>query len=179
MKVYCACGAEKKVKGWEPPREELRCEDCLRLMSTFRPRTKGIDRKSKKASEPSRPAVEEVEILLAQAEWAREVRKLPCAVCGKRCGVTRGHHVLYQQWLESVAKTLGIDFDLLLRWDKRNRLPVGDRCHDRHHDAVERIPRAVLVKHCPEVFAMAAELGHGLERRLTDTYPDALAKAAA
>jgi hypothetical protein len=179
VKWYCRhCDVMKRTKGLEPPdREETRCPHCFAYMqpANFKP-SKGIARKPK--TKPSRPIAVEAAILIAKAEWVSEVRNLPCAVCGKRCGVTRGHHVLYQQWLESVAKTLGIDFELLLQWDKRNRLPVGDRCHKRHHDAIKRIPRSVLVKRCPAVFDMARELGNGLERRLDETYPDRAQAAA-
>lgn len=181
MKWECRCGETMKTKGLDaPPREETRCPSCLSFMqpANFK-RGKRIERKPKVVQ--PREAIEVVEIRLAKDEWWREVRDLPCAVCGGRCGVTRGHHVLYQQWLRSVARTLRIDYELLLRWDKRNRLPVGDGCHNAHHAPFnpKRIPRLVIVEHCPKVFDMAAELGHGLERRLDETYPDVPLEAAA
>jgi hypothetical protein len=105
----------------------------------------------------------------ASEAWARGIRAKTCAVCGKRCGTVQGHHVLYQQWLRQVARERGLEFEQL-RWDKRNRLPVGERCHGAHHSARRRITRDVLRRHAPKVFQMARELG--LTGRLEATYPE-------
>lgn len=105
----------------------------------------------------------------AAEAWAYGIRAKTCAVCGKRCGTVQGHHVLYQAWLREAARSRELDFDRL-RWDPRNRLPVGEGCHNAHHQARRRIPLQTLRDHCPKVFQMARELG--LLGRLERTYPD-------
>lgn len=100
------------------------------------------------------------------------MRGKPCAVCGRRPSF--GHHVIDQEELRKLARSRGLDVDRLL-WDERNRLPVCEGCHHAHHrwllrsSPTGRIPRAVLRRHCPDVFAFAASLG--LEWWLEREYP--------
>jgi hypothetical protein len=100
--------------------------------------------------------------------WGREDKPPVCEVCGEWCGPIEGHHVLNQQFLRAVATERGLDYEAI-RWDKRNRLWVGEMCHKRHHHRTQPIARSVLAVHCPDVFAFAAELG--LTSRLERTYP--------
>ena len=117
--------------------------------------------RSRKRKPTMRPEVGE--------EMARRARQSTCAACGHlECRPVVGHHVLYQQWLISAARTLRIDPVPLLE-DERGWLNVGDRCHSRHHDAFIRISRDALREHCPFVFEFAAELN--LTGRLERTYP--------
>lgn len=57
-----------------------------------------------------------------------------CVVCGDEI-VRWSHHAIYEQHLPAELKN-----------DPRNALPVGDRCHRAHHDAVRRIPVTCLTE---------------------------------
>ena len=104
----------------------------------------------------------------AAEQWKADIEGLPCAQCGATEGI-QAHHPLKQQWLRVAAAMLGLDFEAL-RWDQRNRMPVCETCHSRHHLAVRRISRGVLVAACPRVFEMAGELSlvAQLEREYSD-----------
>lgn len=109
----------------------------------------------------------------ASAAWARGVRTKPCAVCGALG--SQGHHIITQQQLRQVAKTLQVDFERL-RWDTRNRLPLCPRHHAAHHARTHPVPWSVLEDAAPKVVQFARELGlvYWLER----TYPGRVEDAA-
>lgn len=76
--------------------------------------------------------------------WAEGVRTQPCVVCSYDpldppegdFRVIRGHHVLRKTVIKREAYRLGLFGENLIRviWgDVRNRLPVCDPCHERHH----------------------------------------------
>lgn len=122
--------------------------------------------------------------MLSEA-WAKGARAKRCAVCN-RAGIIRGHHVLYQQWLNDAARVLGLterETQRLL-WDGRNRMPLCDECHERHHKAMRPIRRHVVRRECPKVTQFAREIDDrivkagkrarvmNLAARLDSTYPE-------
>lgn len=104
--------------------------------------------------------------------WHHGIGKT-CAVCGNTYNRDcEAHHIVRVQTLRKQAAKLGLDLDRI-RWDNRNRLPVCDVCHQRHHSRFRPIPMRVLREHAPKVFQFARELklGHVLEREYPDTNP--------
>jgi hypothetical protein len=168
VKAWCrTCQAERQAKAFSRNPADWACKECGTFLTAMPKQRKPIARgRSKKP-------VMRPEVCAAMVAWARAGE---CAVCRRAdCQPVLGHHVLHQQWIVSRARTLGWDPVPLLE-DRRGWLRVGDPCHQRHHNAKPRIARAVLVEHCPDVFAFAAELG--LSLRIEQTYPD-VARAAA
>lgn len=72
----------------------------------------------------------------------------PCAVCGARFRVD-GHHIIPKR----ILRALGFD---ALCMDKRNRLPLCRRHHERHEASVEPVPRELLPA---SVWEFADEIG--------------------
>ena len=106
-----------------------------------------------------------------RAAWNAD--RLPCVFTGATEGAAN-HHVLEKAWIKAVAAERGwsvVERERAL-WDLRNRLGVNTRRHLDHHAHVEgrRIPRAVVLKHCPEVLELAREWG--LETRFDRAYPE-------
>lgn len=115
---------------------------------------------------------EERELVVGlRAAW--NASRMPCVFTGATEGVAN-HHVLEKAWIKAVAverSWTAIERERAL-WDLRNRLPVSDRRHLNHHAFVEgaRIPRSVVLEHCPEVLYLAREWG--LEARFDRAYPE-------
>lgn len=99
---------------------------------------------------------------IASEGWAKGARVKPCARCGRKRGPVRGHHIIYQQELKRIAHDLGLSYERL-RWDDRNRMPLCDPCHERHHSAMSRIPMAVVREAAPKATQFAAELDRQYE----------------
>lgn len=124
-----------------------------------------LARKTRLRSRPKAATPERVRE--AQARWiAAVLRKAPRDKHGRRCcAVTgrpqsaldplEGHHVIDQQKLKRVAKTLGVAEEELL-WDERVGLPVLRSRHARHTSRAEPIPRAALR---PENWEFAEAVG--------------------
>lgn len=104
--------------------------------------------------------------------WAEEVRSKSCLACGydpmkvirefgasEEIRIIRGHHALRQQVIKREANRLGLFGENLIRalWDRRNRMPVCDPCHEGHHGSPPvRIPLSCV----PEsAYDFADELG--------------------
>lgn len=100
----------------------------------------------------------------AVAWWRRVAVGRKCAVCRRRREI-QGHHVVRQQHLRAKAQELGIDPAKLL-WDPRSGMALCRRCHERHTNAVARVPRD-LVPAAAEDFVRE----YGLEWRLERDYP--------
>lgn len=101
----------------------------------------------------------------------------PCVFCGALDRPGRrvaNHHVLEKAWIRRVAEEQGWPPERreAALWDLRNRLSVCERRHLNHHAFVEgaRIPRAVVLKHCPDVLELARLWG--LEARFDAAYPE-------
>lgn len=79
-----------------------------------------------------------------------------CLACpGKRrARAVHAHHVIPKRTIEA----RGDDFARDHAYDAKNGLPVCFRCHEKHENAVVRIPRARLR---PEHFEWALEHGFG------------------
>jgi hypothetical protein len=102
-----------------------------------------------------------------QEAWKTFARAGVCAVCRRRCGVVRGHHVIEKQLLRKQCRTLGYDAEQTLRvlWDRQNELRVGDQCHNDHHfSGRATVTRAVVARGCPDLpgFLDALRLGWAL-----------------
>lgn len=96
-----------------------------------------------------------------ETAWMTFARAGVCAVCGRRCGVVRGHHVIEKQRLRQECRARGYDVERTLRvlWDRRNELRVGDPCHHDHHfSGRATVTRRVVDRHCPDLAAFLAEL---------------------
>jgi len=106
-----------------------------------------------------RPAVGTVE--------QREKFKLwvchPLAVCavtddGPCDGPLEAHHVVSQQWLRKQCATKPDQLAWLL-WHTANGMPLCERHHRRHTNAVRRVPLSALnVKHCWFIDLVGADL---------------------
>jgi 5-methylcytosine-specific restriction endonuclease McrA len=92
-------------------------------------------------------------------------RPATCAVCGAK-GRMDAHHVISQQALKRRAAESGLD-PLLLTGDPANGMPLCRRCHEKHTNAVESIPRH-LVPRSAWTFAASLGLTWWIER----FYPD-------
>lgn len=106
-------------------------------------------------------------LALAWAAWAR---RSPCAMCGSREDLS-GHHVLEKQWLKARYRSAGYELARRIEvlWDTRNCLTLCWICHDRHHSHAARVPRKIVLEHCPGIVAFAAQ--HDLVTRFDRTYP--------
>lgn len=85
-------------------------------------------------------------------------------------GRVQGHHAIRRQYLERFADEIGMPRPLIV-WDPRLAVPVcgtidSNRCHDRHTNRAERIPRSCLPA---PVFDAVAD--YGLESELEREYP--------
>lgn len=101
------------------------------------------------------------------AYWKQEIRGLPCANCGVR-RATEAHHIVRVQTLRSNAKSHNYTFAAVL-WDRRNRLPLCETCHGRHHNRQEPISQAILRSFASHVWDFAGELS--LTTALDREYP--------
>ena len=118
----------------------------------------------------------EVRSLVLALRDAWNAARTPCVFCGARDGAVgrvANHHVLEKAWIKDVAVDRGwtaIERERAL-WDLRIRLSVCERRHLDHHAFVEgrRIPREVVLKHCPDVPGLSREWG--LEARFDRAYP--------
>lgn len=124
-------------------------------------RTGGLRQRTPLRAKRRRPVTDRA---MAEA-WAAGARR-PCVVCGDPD--VEIHHVITQEQLRVVARSRGLDLEPL-RWDHRNALAVCEKHHAAHHARRERLPRLLLERWCPGVFAMADELG--LTPWLERTYP--------
>jgi 5-methylcytosine-specific restriction endonuclease McrA len=89
-----------------------------------------------------------------------------CAVCGGPS--TEVHHVIDAQVLRDLNRTRARAGEPLIDvYDLLNALGLCERCHSRHTNAVERIPRRRLR---PSNFAFAKAIGQ--EWRIDRFYPE-------
>lgn len=101
--------------------------------------------------------------------WRGELDGSLCAVC-EQARAVQGHHIIRAEVLRREARRLGYELRDVM-WDRRNRLPVCQRCHERHHNRSRPIAREVLLRVARWVFDFARELG--LEPALEREYPEA------
>jgi hypothetical protein len=94
----------------------------------------------------------------ARSAWARAARRRRCVMCG--APKPRGHHVITQQELRKLPGMHDPVHCEAVLWDRRNMLPLCDRCHARHHSRFAQVPLPLVLQHCPLIVAFAAE--HGL-----------------
>lgn len=92
-----------------------------------------------------------------RAAWHDYVVRIPCAMCaafpptaeergkfGFLIAKRRAHHILEQQDLKAHARRIGIDAQELLLWDTANGICLCEWHHGRHHQHIQRVPRALL-----------------------------------
>jgi len=87
-------------------------------------------------------------------------------MCGARS--PRGHHIITQQQLRRLPEMDDPVHAAVVLWDRRNCLPLCDRCHARHHSKFRQVPLGVVLTKAPEVVRFAAE--HGLTWYLSREY---------
>jgi 5-methylcytosine-specific restriction endonuclease McrA len=102
----------------------------------------------------------------ASEAWHKAAVSKCCAQCGakpKSGRLIQGHHVIKKQVLERRCKELygdqWLEHYVHIEWDRRNLLPLCERCHRRHHDAFRRLPRQLIEEHCRKINQFARELG--------------------
>lgn len=68
--------------------------------------------------------------------------------------------MLRRQLLERALRDRGWAAEDIIRaaWDRRNRLPVCDRCHGDHHSGMRRLPLKLIVQEAPLAIRFAREL---------------------
>lgn len=140
-------------------REGMRSTELRRKVAEVLPAPAQPKRRSRGRSRPSQPRW-----------WRGEFDGSLCAVC-ERARAVQGHHIIRAEVLRREARRLGYELRDVM-WDRRNRLPVCQICHERHHNRSRPIARAVLRRVARGgVFDFARELG--LEPALEREYPEA------
>jgi hypothetical protein len=137
-------------------REGMRSTEIRRATAEARPTAKGPARKRGRPR-PKRPFW-----------WRGELDGSICAVC-EQAPAVQGHHIIRAEVLRREARRLDYEMHDVM-WDRRNRLPVCQRCHERHHNRSRPIRREVLLRVARWVFDFAHELG--LEPALEREYPE-------
>lgn len=105
--------------------------------------------------------------------WKRELDRR-CACCGKiegerykEGGVTvvvriEGHHIVRVQLLKDYIRGSGRAWTpeeiAALLWDRRNRMPLCERCHTRHHRRLPAIVWSLVVERFADAIAFAEEI---------------------
>jgi hypothetical protein len=108
-----------------------------------------------------KPKRTDAEAALSEAWWSTVAKGKRCVRCGTRWRV-QGHHVLAQQFLRRLAKSLGVPASTLL-WDVRIGMPLCETCHARHTNRIDPIPLALVPASAFE-FAIEYECRPRLER---------------
>lgn len=92
----------------------------------------------------------------AAEAWAKAARSKRCVLC--RANFASGHHIISQQQLKANAQANSRDLERI-RWDRRNLLPLCQRCHGRHHSRMRPVTLQELRRYAPKVFQFAREIG--------------------
>lgn len=119
----------------------------------------GIKRKPPK---PTNPGVPKAIKRAAQEAFSRGIRKKRCVRCNRAAPgvVIRAHHVLRRGVIERELRSRGATERQIVSaaWDTRNRLPVCDQCHERHHKKSHKLRISEVIKHAPKAIQLAREL---------------------
>lgn len=121
----------------------------------------------------ARPARAQAEIEASHL-WKQELSRR-CANCGRIEGETylegettvvariEGHHIVRVQILKDYIRGSGRPWTpqeiAALLWDRRNRMPLCELCHTRHHRRLPALAWKLIEERFWEAVAFATELG--------------------